>query len=363
MLRPPVTERAPEPGGRTRLRRRPVAIVAHSYFDEDPRVRRQAEALVAAGTPVDVVALRRPGDAAEETVGGARVRRLDVQRHQGAGVGTYLIEYAAFFIRASLDLVRAQPRRRYALVQVATLPDPLVLAALPLRLVGVPVLLDLHEAMPVFFASRFPILGRTFLEFADAAPINPFASGYDALADKGVFGALLDLAPDFPNKELYCFNTHLQSSRQYDEVRAKQLAQIRKTIARTLRNHRAATVLCGDFNVIGERAGLQPTTEYAHALARLGHPRDLFREANPNAPGFTWDATRNPMIPKDDGDHERLDYVLAFDCVPTTDDSKPRVPIPLLFSRKVGLAMVATNLSDHFGVSATLSFRGHVPGR
>ena len=29
-------------------------------------------------------------------------------------------------------------------------------AALPLRLVGVPVLLDLHEAMPEFFVTRFP---------------------------------------------------------------------------------------------------------------------------------------------------------------------------------------------------------------
>ena len=37
-----------------------------------------------------------------------------------------------------------------------SLPDFLVFAALPLKLAGVPVLLDLHEAMPEFFASRFP---------------------------------------------------------------------------------------------------------------------------------------------------------------------------------------------------------------
>ena len=42
------------------------------------------------------------------------------------------------------------------MVQVHSLPDFLVFAALPLRLVGVPVLLDLHEAMPEFFRSRFP---------------------------------------------------------------------------------------------------------------------------------------------------------------------------------------------------------------
>ena len=41
-------------------------------------------------------------------------------------------------------------------MQIHSLPDFLVFAALPLRLVGVPVLLDLHEAMPEFFVTRFP---------------------------------------------------------------------------------------------------------------------------------------------------------------------------------------------------------------
>ena len=137
-------------------RRRPVVLVTHSYFEEDPRVRRQAEAILASGRPVDVISLRRPDDGPEGDVGGVRVHRLDVQRHQGAGLGTYLAEYLAFFVRVGLALVRAQPRRRYALVQVATLPDWLVFAAMPLRLVGVPILLDLHESMPDFFRSRFP---------------------------------------------------------------------------------------------------------------------------------------------------------------------------------------------------------------
>jgi len=133
-----------------------VAIIVHSYFEEDPRVRRQAEAILAAGREVDVIALRRPGDPAGGTVDGVRVERIDLQRHQGAGFATYLSEYVAFFLQAAVRLVRRHARRRYGLVQVATLPDWLVFAALPLRLSGVPLILDLHEAMPDFFASRFP---------------------------------------------------------------------------------------------------------------------------------------------------------------------------------------------------------------
>lgn len=142
--------------GSGRDRVRPVALVTHSYYDEDPRVTRQAQALVAAGRPVDVFALRREGDPAESIADGVRVRRLDVGRHQGAGLPVYLWEYLEFLVRAMLGLARDHPRRRYALVQVAAPPDPLVAAALPLRLTGVPVILDLHEATPVFFRTRFP---------------------------------------------------------------------------------------------------------------------------------------------------------------------------------------------------------------
>jgi glycosyltransferase involved in cell wall biosynthesis len=143
----------PEPGS---LRRRPVAMIVHAYYDEDPRVRREAEALVAAGDEVDVFALRRATDEATGIVDGVRVHRLGVQRHQGAGIGIYLREYLSFLVRSCWALTRAQRRRRYALVQVHSLPDFLVFAALPLRLAGVPLLLDLHEAMPEFFRSRFP---------------------------------------------------------------------------------------------------------------------------------------------------------------------------------------------------------------
>jgi glycosyltransferase involved in cell wall biosynthesis len=138
-------------------------MVVHSYYEEDPRVRRQAETLVAAGRPVDVFSLRRPGDPPRGTLAGVAVRRLDVQRHQGSPLATYLAEYTEFLVRAAFALARGHRRRRYALVQVATPPDFLVFAALPLRLLGLPVILDLHEATPELFRSRWPGLAGDFV--------------------------------------------------------------------------------------------------------------------------------------------------------------------------------------------------------
>jgi hypothetical protein len=136
--------------------RRPVAILVHAYFEEDARVRRKAEALVATGREVDVFSLRQSGDAAFVERDGMRIHHLPVRRHQGAGLATYLAEYVAFLVRAGFALTRAHVRRRFALVDVNSLPDFLILAGVPLRLAGVPLLLDLHEAMPEFFESRFP---------------------------------------------------------------------------------------------------------------------------------------------------------------------------------------------------------------
>ncbi|MEO8468661.1 MAG: glycosyltransferase family 4 protein [Chloroflexota bacterium] len=191
----------PTTGSRAGLRtKRPIVLITHSYYEEDPRVRRQAEAILASGRPVDVISLRRPGDAATGDVAGVQVRRLDVQRHQGAGLGTYLSEYMAFFVRVTWTLIRSQPKRRYALVQVATLPDWLVLAAMPLRLVGVPVLIDLHESMPDFFRSRFPRAGNPFVHrgLVIAERLSIAASSHaitvnDALRDRLI---RLGVAPD-----------------------------------------------------------------------------------------------------------------------------------------------------------------------
>jgi glycosyltransferase involved in cell wall biosynthesis len=131
-------------------------MLTHSYYEEDPRVRREAEALVRSGRPVEVFSLRREGDPADGELEGVRLHRLDVQRHQGAGLGRYLAEYLSFFARAGFAATRAHRRSRYALVEVHTLPDFLVFAAMHFRLAGIPLVLNLHEAMPEFFRLRFP---------------------------------------------------------------------------------------------------------------------------------------------------------------------------------------------------------------
>jgi len=148
---------------------RRVAIVVHAIFPGDPRVRRQSDALLDAGHEVDILALRQPGETGEQSDGGRRIVRLPVNR-SFAGFAGHMAEYVAFTAMAAWTLAREHRTRRYDLVQVATVPDFLDFAALPEKLGGVPLLLDLHEDMPEFFRDRFahPLL-RPLLPLVNVA--------------------------------------------------------------------------------------------------------------------------------------------------------------------------------------------------
>lgn len=197
----------------------PVLMIVHAYYDEDPRVRREAETLVRAGRQVHVIGLRRTEDARDGDVAGVRVTRLDVQRHQGAGLWTYLREYVSFGVRAAVTGLRAHRRDRYALVQVHSLPDFLVGAALPLRALGVPVVLDLHEAMPEFFRMRFPraanplfmrllLLQEWVSIAASSATISVNEAMRDRLVDLGTSPAKLTVVPNSPSLARFDASRH-----------------------------------------------------------------------------------------------------------------------------------------------------------
>jgi glycosyltransferase involved in cell wall biosynthesis len=120
----------------------------------DFRVEREGRALVAAGWEVDVVCLGEPGQPRVEDSDGMTIHRLPIRRRRGEGMRVQLIEYVSFLVRAFLEVLRLDRRRRYASVQAHNVPDVLVFAGLGPRLRGARLLLDLHDLMPEFFASR-----------------------------------------------------------------------------------------------------------------------------------------------------------------------------------------------------------------
>ncbi len=155
-----------------------VCVIRQGYVPTDPRVRREIDALTESGHDVDVICMRNDGEAAFERDASLTIHRLPMA-HRRDGVVRYVFQYVGFPTMVALYLTWLHRRRRFDLVQVNTLPDWLVFAALPLRIRGVPVLLDLHECMPEFFASKFRTAlghpGVRVLSFLERASIR-FAS-------------------------------------------------------------------------------------------------------------------------------------------------------------------------------------------
>jgi glycosyltransferase involved in cell wall biosynthesis len=126
-----------------------VGVIRQGFYTLDPRVRREVAALADAGYEVDVVCLRRPGEPRTERRGRVTVHRLPPPS------GGYVARYALFGAAAAALATALCARRRWDVVQVNTLPDALVFAAAGPRALGAGVLLDLHEVMPEFFATKF----------------------------------------------------------------------------------------------------------------------------------------------------------------------------------------------------------------
>jgi glycosyltransferase involved in cell wall biosynthesis len=133
-------------------------MVVYAYYPlGETRVQREAEALIADGYEVDVVCTRLPNEAATEICSGVHVYRMPMERSLFAGIlpAHRLWEYLLFWLMAMVTLVFLYGKRRYTTIQVHNLPDFLVFVAWLPKVLGTPVLLDLHDLMPEFYVSRY----------------------------------------------------------------------------------------------------------------------------------------------------------------------------------------------------------------
>ena len=149
--------------------RRPLRIcmVTYTFYETDSRVMRYAEALAQRGDEVEVFGLRRPGTPRTEVSEGVRVHRLQGRSFNEKSRLSYLWRIVLFLTRALYRVSVNDLRSRYDLIHVHSVPDFLVYSALVPRLRGTPVILDIRDILPEFYASKFAVsrksLGFRFL--------------------------------------------------------------------------------------------------------------------------------------------------------------------------------------------------------
>jgi len=134
-----------------------ICMVTYSHYEGDNRVMRYANALVKRGDSVDVISIKENAAHPDfEVMESVRVHRLQLRsRKSQQGKLSYLLPILRYWLAASIWLGKRHMRSRYDLIHVHNVPDFLVFAAWVPRAFGAKIILDIHDILPEFYASKF----------------------------------------------------------------------------------------------------------------------------------------------------------------------------------------------------------------
>jgi glycosyltransferase involved in cell wall biosynthesis len=140
-----------------------ICMLAYSFYETDARIKQYATALVERGDSVDVIALRQPGQPSRSVLKGVNVFRIQTRKINERGPLSYLFRIMRFLFVSAAFIARRQRSEKYQLIHVHSVPDLLVFAAIVPKLKGIPVILDIHDVLPEFYASKFRVAPDSFL--------------------------------------------------------------------------------------------------------------------------------------------------------------------------------------------------------
>ncbi len=128
-------------------------IILCNRYAFDARSQRHAEALAERGYDTDVICLASPAVAKKHE----RVNLIELnwRRYQGSRRFNYLRTYSRFFSAAALIALRRSAGKPYDVILASTMPDPIVFCALPARLFGGRIVLDMRDTMPELYQEKF----------------------------------------------------------------------------------------------------------------------------------------------------------------------------------------------------------------
>lgn len=149
-----------EPATRKHMRGLRVCMIAYTIYEADNRVMRYAEMLAKQGAYVDVISLTFDNEIGQENVRGVNVIRVQRRLFNEKSKFSFLSQILKFLFRAMWNVMR---RGRYDLVHVHSVPDFLVFSALPAKLRGTKVILDIHDILPELYVSKFNSQQRSLL--------------------------------------------------------------------------------------------------------------------------------------------------------------------------------------------------------
>lgn len=191
-----------------------IAMIVFSHYPEDPRVRREAEALDEAGYHIDIFCLKREKkQKKKETYSNIRVYRSSLMRSR-TGKLSYLIEYFIFIMTMFFRTTAAFIRNGYSVMHIHNMPDVLVFIPLIPKIFGARIILDLHDPTPEVFIAKYNmdqnnrfIRILTFLEkisigFADKV-LTPNKAFRDLFVSRGCQEKKIEIVMNSPHEAIF----------------------------------------------------------------------------------------------------------------------------------------------------------------
>ena len=132
-----------------------ACLLAYKFYECAPSLMQFARSFAEQGDEIDVICLGRKNQPAFARYAGVNVYRLQQRVTDERNSASYLLRTLKFLFRAAFFLSKRHLHRHYDLIHVQNVPDFLVFAAFLPRILGVPVILDVHDAVPEFYASKF----------------------------------------------------------------------------------------------------------------------------------------------------------------------------------------------------------------
>jgi glycosyltransferase involved in cell wall biosynthesis len=196
-------------------------MIAYSFYEMDNRILRYASALAKRGDHIDVFALRREGQPAEEVMEGVHVNRLQARTLNEKNQLSFLWRICQFLLRVLIQVAKHESRAHYDLLHVHSVPDFLVFSALFPKLRGTPVILDIHDILPELYASKFAAGDKSgmfqFLvgveqastRFADHVIIANHV-WRDRLISRGLSADKCTVVMNYPDRSIFTRSAHSQ---------------------------------------------------------------------------------------------------------------------------------------------------------
>lgn len=139
----------------SKIKPKRICMLAMSTYPNDPRIRREAEALRDEGIKVDIICMYKENQSKIEDLGGITAYRI-LKYSRQEKIIKYIVQSILFMFIAFFKLQVLSIKHKYQVIQAHNLPDYLIFIGIIQKLFGTKLIIDIHDPSVELFEEKWP---------------------------------------------------------------------------------------------------------------------------------------------------------------------------------------------------------------